>query len=294
MGGLWLLAQLPRAIQSGMGWVVGSVSYRMNSRACLVSRANIKLCLPHLSDASVETLVARSLILTGRTVFETPSVWLKAPEYNDPLIVEVRGESYLTEARSMGQGVLILLPHIGNWEMMNVYFARYPDQVTAMYQPPRQAYLAQDMHDVRERLGNDMVPANVAGVKGLYQRLRHGRTVVVLGDQVPNHGKFAPFFGEMALTDTLVWRMARSTGARLLFMCALRREDGRFDIECRLPEEGVYDADIEVGLAAVNLTVQRCVEDHPEQYQWEYKRFRERPAGERKLYAFRSSTPLYH
>ena len=56
----------------------------------------------------------------------------------------------------------------------------------------------------------------------------------------------------------------------------------------------MYDPDPPTGIAAVNLNVQRLVEDYPEQYQWEYKRFRERPAGERKLYTFRSGEPQYH
>ena len=80
----------------------------------------------------------------------------------------------------------------------------------------------------------------------------------------------------------------------MILMCTLRRKDGKFDVEARACEPGVDDADPEVGLAAVNLTVQKLVEDYPEQYQWEYKRFRVRPAGERKLYTFRSDEPEYH
>ena len=288
MTGLWSLALLPVAAQRWLGAMLGRLSYRRNGRSCLVSRANLRLCLPDRSEADIETLCAQSLIATGQTLVETPGIWLREPAKNAPRLGEVRGIEVLEAPLAEGRGVLILLPHIGNWEMLNVYFAGRGGGATAMYQPPRQTYLAEDMKKVRERLGNDMVPATVQGVKQLYQKLKNGATVVVLPDQVPNQGQFAPFFGEMALTDALVWRMAQRTGAAMILMCTLRRPDGKFDVEARACEPGVYDPDPPTGLAAVNLTVQRLVEDYPEQYQWEYKRFRERPAGERKLYTFLS------
>ncbi len=294
MAGLWSLALLPFALQSLLGAVIGRVSYRRNGRSARVSRANLQLCFPDKPSEEVERLCAESLVATGRTLVETPGIWLRPPLANARRLVEVRGMEVLETPLAEGQGVLILLPHIGNWEMLNVYLAQRGGGATALYQPPRQAYLADDIKKVRERLGNDMVPATVQGVRQLYQKLKRGGTVVVLPDQVPNQGEFAPFFAEMALTDALVWRMAQRTGAAMILMCTLRRPDGRFDVEARPCEPGVYDADAAVGLEAVNLTVQRLVEDYPAQYQWEYKRFRERPAGERKLYTFRSGEAQYH
>ena len=294
MTALWSLALLPLPVQGWLGGVIGRISYKRNGRACQVSRANLQLCLPDKTPAEIEALCAQSLIATGQTLVETPGIWLREPIKNMPRLGDVRGIDVLETPLAEGRGVLILLPHIGNWEMLNVYFAQRGGGATGMYQPPRQAYLAEDMHNVRERLGNDMVPATIQGVKQLYQKLKNGETVVVLPDQVPNQGQFAPFFGEMALTDLLVWRMAQKTGAAMILMCTLRRPDGKFDVEARACEPDVHDPDSAVGLAAVNLTVQRLVEDYPEQYQWEYKRFRERPPGERKLYTFRSREPQYH
>jgi KDO2-lipid IV(A) lauroyltransferase len=40
-----------------------------------------------------------------------------------------------------------------------------------------------------------------------------------------------------------------------------------------------------VSLAALNRGVEACLRHCPEQYQWEYKRFRTRPRGEFDYYA---------
>ena len=36
--------------------------------------------------------------------------------------------------------------------------------------------------------------------------------------------------------------------------------------------------------AAINQGIEYCVREHPEQYQWNYRRFKTRPAGEAGLY----------
>ena len=63
------------------------------------------------------------------------------------------------------------------------------------------------------------------------------------------------------------WRRAADFGSNLL--CCLTRV-------ARLPRQ---DAVI-----ALNQSVEECVNDCPEQYQWEYKRFKRRPAGLSRLY----------
>jgi KDO2-lipid IV(A) lauroyltransferase len=48
--------------------------------------------------------------------------------------------------------------------------------------------------------------------------------------------------------------------------------------------EDLYSEDIQTSLAALNRGVEAIVALAPEQYQWEYKRFRDRPAGESPAY----------
>lgn len=43
--------------------------------------------------------------------------------------------------------------------------------------------------------------------------------------------------------------------------------------------EDLYSEDIQTSLAALNRGVEAIVALAPEQYQWEYKRFRDRPPG---------------
>ena len=276
-------ALLPRSVSQRLGRILGMVNFRLNTRAAQVTRTNLELCLPELQS---EALVRKSLIETGMTIFETPAVWLGNLTRVDGWIAEVHNEPLLRRALADRAGLLLLLPHLGNWELFNVFFRRY-GEMTALYHPPRQPYLQAVMQEIRTRHGNHMVPTDRSGLMALFRALNAGGTVVVLPDQVPAQGVFSDFFGQAALTDTLSSRLVGKTGARVLGVAVIRRPDGRFDVHVREPDKNIQNDDDETSARAINQLVESLVHLAPHQYQWEYKRFKVRPAGSRKLYRYR-------
>jgi KDO2-lipid IV(A) lauroyltransferase len=129
---------------------------------------------------------------------------------------------------------------------------------------------------VRGHLPVEQVRASGAGVRALYRRLESGGTVGILPDQRPKQGDgvMAPFFGVPALTMVLLSRLARSTGAAVLFAFAERLPRGAgYRIHVLEAPPRIDDADLDVACAALNRGVEQCVELAFEQYQWTYKRF---------------------
>ena len=283
---LYLLSLLPRKVTQGLGTFVGILNDRLDTRSARVTK-DIELCLPAFSDESPDNgeLSRQSLIETGKTLLETPAIWLGDIERIDSWIQVVHDETLLQSHLSDSAGLLVLLPHMGNWELFNIFFRRY-GHMTALYQPPRQGYMRKVMQKVRERHGNHMVPTTRSGLKQLYKTLNDGGTVVILPDQVPASGKFVPFFGHPALTDVLASRLLQKTGDRALGITMLRNDKGLFEAHIIAPDSAIYDPDETISTHAVNDLMQVCAEIAPSQYQWDYKRFRERPAGSEKIYRF--------
>ena len=274
---IWSL--LPLRFLQMLGAMIGSIHHWTNSRAAQVTEVNLELC------GLNKDLRRQSLQETGKTMMETPAVWLGARGRIDAWLGEVHKESLLREAVLADQGLLILLPHLGNWEMFNVFFRRY-GKMTALYQPPRSPALNEIMRNVREGHGNEMVPTDRRGIRRLYRVLKGGGTVVILPDQVPVTGRFIPFFGTAALTDELAVRLLKKTGAKMLMLAFLRRFDGKFDVYVSEADEILYQGDPVSAMTALNSMVESAIALGPTQYQWEYKRFRERPVGEKKVYRF--------
>lgn len=132
-----------------------------------------------------------------------------------------------------------------------------------------------------------MVPTNQRGVAKLLQTLRQGEMVGILPDQEPPReaGVFAPFFSVPALSMQLVSRLINRTGARAVCGFARRLPLGKgFEIIFLPADEALYSEDVQTSVTGLNRSVESCIAQAPEQYQWEYKRFKTGPEGKTRLY----------
>ncbi len=286
------IAILPLPIDRALGRFIGRLGLLFQTRAAKVTRENIALCFPHLSPDAQQALLKKSLAHTATMLFEMPYAWLGDKEKLLASLVSVENEMLLDDAMSSDRGVIILLPHVGNWEMFNIFFSQ-KGKMTALYQPPRQKYLHEFMQKVRQSFGNELVPTNAKGILRLYKTLTSGGVVTILPDQVPQNGEYIDFFGHKALTDVLVPRLIRKTKA-LALCCTVTRQGDGFLVRFSQPDPTLYDPDIGASLEGLNRTIETAVSPFLEQYQWEYKRFRERPLGEKKLYKFDREKDVYH
>ena len=275
---------LPRKWLQSLGRLLGLILYYGQTRSRRTSDRNIRLCFPNLSPLEHRRLVRDSLISTAQTAFETPGVWTKNSKHLLTWIDNIYNEDIINRALSKGSGTLLLVPHIGNWELYNAVFAQKGFQLTALFKPPKQKAIASIIEKVRSGYGNEMVPTNPRGLVRLYKVLGAGGNVAVLPDQVPESGVFIPFFGVPAYTDRLVHRLTLKTGAVPILVALIRNTRGRFDLHyTAVPELAVED---EVkGLTGLNNALEELVCRFPVQYQWEYKRFKKQPAGADEVYS---------
>jgi KDO2-lipid IV(A) lauroyltransferase len=202
------------------------------------------------------------------------------------MLRSTEGLDLIDAARAQGKGVIVATPHLGAWEVVGLEISRrYPMATLYKSQGDERDQL---INTGRARFGARLAPSTQGGVRTLLQALRQREVVGILPDQDPptGSGVFAPFFGVPAHTPVLVSRLARRTGAVVVFVYATRLAGGRgFTLHCLRAPEGIDSADEALAAAAVNRGVEQCVQRCPEQYWWGYKRFRRRPAGEARLYA---------
>jgi len=232
--------------------------------------------MPH---SERDALARRSLIETARTACELGQVWINPPSKSLAKIVKYTGKEHLDEALAKGSGIIILAPHLGNWELCGLFLDSC-GQSTYLYKPPKLAAFEPKMLHYRGRLGAKLAPTSAKGVAMLLKALGRGELVGILPDQEPNldSGVFAPFFGVDALTMTLVSKLANRTEASVLSIFAKRLEGSEgFEIVIQPARSNVADQDIAAATQALNETVEDCVRLAPAQYQWEYRRFKRQP-----------------
>lgn len=268
------------------GWL-GDLAALVPNRSRAATRINLKLCFPELDDAARARLERASLREAGRTILEIGALWTWERERVLGLVREVRGLEAFEAALAEKRGALGLTPHLGAWEMVGLFAgSRYP--FTALYRPPRARELDQVYRSARERLGSRLVATDQNGVRTLYRVLASGEVVGILPDQDPGRGSgmFVPFFGIPANTTTFVARLAHKFRLPVFISWAERLPRGAgFRLHIERVSGELCDADPEVATRALNRAVEQAVRQCPEQYLWSYKRFRNRPTGERSPYS---------
>jgi Kdo2-lipid IVA lauroyltransferase/acyltransferase len=280
---LGLISLLPLPVARALGALIGQLAWLVKSAGSRTALINLQHCFPHLNPHQVRRLAARSMRHWGMTLFEIPVVWRRASR-GFSWIREVQGAEVLDRAVARAKGIIFVSPHLGNWEFMGLW-AGGRGPMTTLYQPPRRFNLDALLQQVRAKTGATLVPTNARGVASLIKALRNGHNVGILPDMVPpsSGGVFAPFFRLPAMTMTLIHSLAVRSEAAVI-ICFARRTRGGFTIVITEPGGDIYSADPAVSAGELNRTIEVLIEQAPEQYQWEYKRFKRDPDGSPSIY----------
>ena len=285
-----LAGGLPLPVAHTLGSMIGFIATLFPNRMRQVTRRNLELCFPHISSAERRRLERQSLIETGKTLCEAPIFWRKPRQTVLDLVRESPGIEAVHQAHAEGRGIVLLTPHFGAWELGGLYCSsQWP--MTILYKPPKQAALDEPIREGRARFGAAVVPTDSSGVRAQLRGLKNAEAVGILPDQEPTEGEgvFAPFLGHPALTMTLPMRLlARTRGerqARVFLTITERLPHARGFRQHFMPaEDDIYNDDMQLAAAALNRGVEACLRVAPEQYQWSYKRFRQRPEGLSEIY----------
>ena len=280
-GLLRMVSYLPLGAAQFIGKWLGLLAWKLGGRPKKITDINLDICLPELTEEQRRDLSRDSLAHTGMTALEIPLMWEWPVDKCLGLIKETEGLELVDEALATGKGLILLAPHLGNWELAGLFFSsRY--KMAALYSPPHIKEFEDYMSRVRGRLGSELVRGDRKGLMRLMGILKEGGVAGILPDQSPR-GKtnaYAPFFGMDVMTMTLVGKLVQKTGANVLVTYAERLPNGEgFKILVTPAEPGIGADDAVAGATALNQSVEKVVRMAPEQYQWEYKRMRHRPPG---------------
>ncbi|WP_168398465.1 lysophospholipid acyltransferase family protein [Acinetobacter indicus] len=255
---------------------VGWLLYVSNSSARRVTEINLKSAYPELSESEREQLTRRSLKSQCMTYAESVKIWGSAPEFALEQIKVVHGEDIFLDALQNPNGTLAVVPHFGTWELMNAWVNLHTAPVI-MYKPSKNPDVDRFMLEARQRLNATLVPTDETGVRALFKHLKQGGFAAILPDHVPKEsgGIYSPFFGQNALSSTLLSKLAAKTQCSVIGLSCLRRDDlSGYDIYVTELSNDILSKDLQLSVDTLNKEMERMINVAPEQYLWGYKRFR--------------------
>jgi len=281
-----LLGAMPTSFLDKAGQTIGLVADVLGLRVARTTDRNLALGRVGLPTRARRRFARRSLAADGRLLLDVARTWTQAHPLAAGAVLDAPSRRRWEALTPRGR--LLLVPHLGNWEWLNLWLQnelRDRGGLTALYEPLRDPALDAWVGAHRRASGARLLPTDAPGLRAFVRRLAEGGTVALLPDQVPPPGArvLAPFCGRPAWTMTLAGRLVRRFQPDVLVATALidRSAAPRYRVCFQSAPEGMAAEDPIVAARALNLAVERALALAPEQYQWGYKRFRHAaPDGE--------------
>lgn len=282
---LRLMVLLPLSWQLRIGGAFGRLSGRIvPSRRAIVAR-NLEVCFPEKSPAERSRLCSDHFEALGKSIVEMAMGWFGDPDKIERH-VSFEGLEHLSEALRNNNGVVLYSAHFTSFEIFFPILRKHCPRLSGMYKDQRNPLMNEVMNAGRGRNVDRLIAKD--NVREMLRELRRNAVFWYASDQryAGKSSALIPFFGEPAMTNTAISRIAARTGATVLpYFC--RRFDGATPryvatIGTALPGFPSDDAveDVRRLVAVLEDFIRTC----PEQYWWVHKRFKGRPGGLPDLY----------
>lgn len=193
--------------------------------------------------------------------------------------VKVQGLEYLIQALQSKRGAILLLGHMGPWEVLSqlpLYFkeAGITAPFASMYRPLNNAAVDLYVRKLREQFGMQLF-SREDGFHKPMAFLRSGGILAVLADQKMREGTPAAFFGVEVPTNPLPGLMHRRTGAPILVLTFKLVGPQQWELSfnpVKLPEGSAIKDRSQMALAA-NQALEAAFLESPLDVFWLHKRF---------------------
>jgi phosphatidylinositol dimannoside acyltransferase len=268
-----LVRMLPEPAAHGLFEGGARYARRRPGKGTRQLRANLRVATGgRLSEPELDALTARALSSYGRywrEAFRLPSLSVeRICEHTD-----VRGVEHMAKARAAGRGMVLALPHSGNWDAAGVWFVDWlggPFMTVAERLKPESLY--RRFLAYRETLGMRVVPLT-GGERPSSVVLREwlddgGSTCLLVDRDLGASGVPVTFFGRPTTMPGGAALLAEQTGAALIpVVCQFTPGGWRLVIHPEVPLEGERLRDRVTGaMQAVADAFATSIADQPEDW----------------------------
>ena len=212
-----LAQRLPRQVVERAGPELAALfAFRPSERRSMVERHQRRID-PGLTDAELRRRVREVYRSYGRYYAESFRLPATSLDELDRRF-RVEGYHHFEEAMAAGDGVIVVLPHLGSWEWMAQWVARVRKvPVTAVVEKLEPPALFEWFTEFRRAMGLHIVPLGPEAGRAVAKALKAGHLIALLSDRdITGGGVAVEFFGETTTLPAGPATLALRSGATLL------------------------------------------------------------------------------
>jgi KDO2-lipid IV(A) lauroyltransferase len=279
-----LTAVLPIKLALAIHRPVGTIMYRLLGRHRKTVLRNLELCFPELPPKEREALAKRNFEAIGTYFAECAIGWFGSERHVADTLFDVRGLEHLQAALAKGRGVILFTGHFTPIEICGRALKRAMPNFSVMYAQRSNPVIDEMQRRGRRQVSQESIPND--SVRTMLRSLKRNAAIWYAPDLYYEGGALVPFFHELACTNVATSKLARMTGATVVPM-SYRRLDGeaRYDVCFHAPLADFPTDDEKADTARLTRVLEGFIRAAPEQYLWNHRRFKGRPAPLPDLYA---------
>jgi KDO2-lipid IV(A) lauroyltransferase len=277
---------IPRFVRKGMFLSIFFLFYHIGTKSRLITLHNLMRSFPEKDTKEIIKItkgVYRHFAIVAAEFFDLPYI----TKDNIHEWVDVEGVENFQAGIAKGKGMLSIVAHFGNWELMTIAGPMYLKPMYIVYRPLDNHVIDNIVEYVRTMQGNDMIPKGGSG-KRIMELLRENNLIGILSDQNVAHyeGVFVDFFGRTACTGVGLAVMAMRSGAPVLPAFMARQKSGKYKFIIKPTIEAVctdnYENDLVVNTQRFTKIIEEVIREYPDQYFWFHQRWKTKPWQKKK------------
>ena len=271
-----LIVLLPWSAQRAIGSATGWLACRMANGRRAIADANLAIAFPRMPNGERDALRERHFRELGLGLMQIGMAWW-ASDRRISALCDIAGLEHLPAA-DRPQATFLVSAHFTTLDIVARCIGLYA-RIDVMHRPLGIDVIDAVTRRARSRFATVLIDKHAP--RALIACLRQRHTIWIAADQADttDSSVVAPFFGEPALTNTTVSRLAASHDARVLPVSCIRQPNGRFRIVIEPPLND-FGGDPLPDATTLNATFERHIANAPAQYLWVHRRFKQR--GDRR------------
>lgn len=174
------------------------------------------------------------------------------------------------------QSVIIVMGHLGNWELCGAYFSQLPlHQLYVLYHPLANKHFDGLVYRMRTRLGTRLYPMKSA-FRGMVKNRKELTATAFIADQTPSPAN--AYWMTFLNQDTAVFKgtetIARKLDYPVIYLSVIRERRGHYRIHGELLAEHPRDLPENALTELHTKRLEQDIIDHPETWLWSHRRWK--------------------
>ncbi|MEY3893411.1 MAG: hypothetical protein RIR78_189 [Actinomycetota bacterium] len=190
-----LVRSLPEKFAYRIFERIGRIALSRNGSRIQRLRSNLTRVCPEKSAAEMDLLMQQAMRSYMRYWCDT----FRSPDWTQERIsqtVTVVGEELLTGPMKQGTGVVVALPHAGNWDHAGSYFCGMGFPLVTVAERLKPEALFNKFLEYRQNMGMEVLALDSRSMATLLKRAREGALIALVADRdLSKSGIDVSFFG---------------------------------------------------------------------------------------------------